>query len=78
MTEALSKSELIKEGMGIGLLAGEVATSEYILEYFKDEASPRLQDFLNRILGVAYQKLEKQFDYPAEDIALKVSKLFDK
>ena len=64
--------------MEVGVSAGEIATAEYVLEKFKGQMSPQLEDFLQKVLNSAYKKLEGEFDTPAEDIALEITSIFAK
>lgn len=71
-------NELVKKATLHGNSLGQIALCEFILKSYREELPPNLISLLEKILQVEYESVGREFDKPAEDVALVVSEILEK
>lgn len=69
---------VIKKAHAAGGTAAQVALCEFILTSYKDELTPKLDQFLRSVLQDCYERAGIQLGKPAEDVALAVNEIVEK
>jgi len=69
--------ELLKKAHAQGAAAGQIAISEFVLKSYGHTLDPRLTRFLEKVKADCYETIGGILEQPAEDIALKVTRMVD-